>query len=102
MSDIHIQPTNSAPYLRRRGLFGLVAAGGAATVLAGCSTPVRGSPVPTGRAAQATVLGLPNERFFVFHGTDPLEAEFLAALERRRRALGLAPDAPLPEIQLLS
>jgi predicted acylesterase/phospholipase RssA len=102
MSDIDEPLSRATFYLRRRSLFGFVAAGGVATLLPGCSTPVRGSPVPTGRAAQASVLGLPNERFFVFHGTEPLEAEFMAAAERKRRALGLAPDAPLPEIQLLS
>jgi predicted acylesterase/phospholipase RssA len=48
------------------------------------------------------VLGLANERFFPLSGTEPLEAEFAAAANRRRQALGLAPDAPLPEMQLLS
>ena len=47
-------------------------------------------------------LGLPNERFFPLYGTEPLEAEFAAAADRRRQALGLAPDAPLPEMQLLA
>jgi predicted acylesterase/phospholipase RssA len=48
------------------------------------------------------VLGIPNERFFPFHGTEPLEAEFSAAVDRLRRAQGLAADAILPEVQLLA
>ena len=36
------------------------------------------------------------------YGTEPLEAEFFAAGDRQRRALGLAPDAPLPEVQILA
>ncbi len=48
------------------------------------------------------MVGLPNERFFPLSGTAPLEAEFAAAAERRRKALGLAPDAALPEMQLLA
>jgi predicted acylesterase/phospholipase RssA len=47
-------------------------------------------------------LGVPNERFFPFYGTEPLEAEFMAAAGRLRTAHGLGPDAPLPEIQLLA
>jgi Patatin-like phospholipase len=88
--------------LHRRGLFGLAAGGGAASLLAGCSLPVRGAAVPIGRTREATVLGVPNERFFPFYGTKPIELEFLAAADRQRRALGLAPDAPLPEVQLLA
>ena len=48
------------------------------------------------------MLGLPNERFFLAYGTQPLLAEFQAAGQRQRRALGLEPDAPLPEVQLLA
>ena len=48
------------------------------------------------------MLGLPNERFFIAYGTQPLLAEFQAAGQRRRRTLGLEPDAPLPEVQLLA
>jgi hypothetical protein len=58
--------------------------------------------VPIGRTTQASVVGLPNERFFPLLGTGPLEVEFAAAAERRRKVLGLAPDAPLPEMQLLA
>jgi len=58
--------------------------------------------VPFGRTTEATVLGVPNERFFPIYGTKPLEAEFAAAADRLRQAQGLAPDAPLPELQLLA
>lgn len=52
--------------------------------------------MPTGRTADATVLGVPNERFFPALGIDPLEAEFVAALERQRRARGLKTLADMP------
>ena len=87
---------------RRRGLFGIAAGGGVAALLAGCSLPARGTAVPIGRTTQASVLGVPNERFFPLYGTEPLEVEFAAAADRLRRAQGLAPNAPLPEVQLLA
>lgn len=86
----------------RRNLFGMAVAGGVAVLLPGCATPIRGTAVPMDRTIQATVLGVPNERFFPLYGTGPLEAEFAAAADRLRRTQGLAPDAPLPEIQLLA
>jgi hypothetical protein len=95
-------PKISALGLHRRGLFGIAAGGGVAALLAGCSLPVRGTAVPTGRTAQASVLGVPNERFFPFYGTAPLEVEFMAAADRLRQAKGLAPNAPLPEVPLLA
>ena len=48
------------------------------------------------------MLGLPNERFYPLLSVQPLEAEFIAALGRQRRNLGLAPDAAMPEVQLLA
>jgi hypothetical protein len=86
----------------RRSLFGIAAGGGLAVLLAGCSTPTRGTAVPLDRTTQASVLGIPNERFFPLYGTAPLEAEFAAAADRLRRAQGLAPNAPLPEVHLLA
>jgi predicted acylesterase/phospholipase RssA len=94
-------PAFPRPRLARRHLFSL-AGGGLAALLPGCSTPVRLPAVPTGRVTEATVLGIPNERFFPFHGIAPLENEFYAAADRQRRTLGLAPDAALPELDLLS
>jgi hypothetical protein len=87
---------------QRRGLFGIAAGGGVAALLAGCSIPARGTAVPIGRTTQASVLGVPNERFFPFYGTGPLEVEFAAAGDRLRQAQGLAATAPLPEVQLLA
>jgi predicted acylesterase/phospholipase RssA len=87
---------------RSRRSFCGVAAGGVAALLAGCNLPVRGPAVPIGRTTHASVLGVPNERFFPFYGIEPLEAEVAAAAERLRRAKGLAPNAPLPELQLLA
>ena len=70
--------------------------------LAGCSHPDRGPPVPIGQTTQASVLGIPNERFFPLLGIDPIEAEFKAMMARQQRALGLSSLADLPEQQLLA
>src|SRR3954469_23352516 len=86
----------------RRSLFGLAASGSLAALLPGCGTLERGSPVPQTSTMKATVLGLANERFFPMAGTDPLEAEFVGAVQRFRRAHGLSPTAPMPEVQLLA
>ena len=95
-------PKIGALSLDRRGIFGIAAGGASAALLSACSLPPRGTAVPIGQSTKASVLGLPNERFFPLYGTDPLEAEFAAAGDRLRLALGLAPDAPLPEMQLLA
>jgi hypothetical protein len=96
------ETSKAARYLRRRAILGLAGASGFVGVLPGCSTPVRGPAVPLGRTTQASVLGIPNERFFPFYGTEPLEAEFMAAVDRLRRAQGIAPNTTLPEVQLLA
>jgi hypothetical protein len=84
-------------YSRRR-LLGLTAY----AVLSGCASLERGSPVPRTATTQAIVLGLPNERFFPLAGTDPLETEFLSAIQRLRRTRGVGQNGPLPEVQLLA
>jgi patatin-like phospholipase len=95
-------PAIDCPGLRqRRSVLGMAGAGVAA-LLGGCSLPERGTAVPIGRTTEATVLGVPNERFFPLYGTQPLEVEFTAAADRLRRSQGLAPNAPLPELQLLA
>jgi len=66
-------------YSRRR-LFSLAGSSSLAALLSGCGTLDRGSPVPRTATLKASVIGLPNERFFPMVGTDPLEAEFVAAL----------------------
>jgi hypothetical protein len=86
----------------RRQLIRMAAGGGVAAVLAGCALPVRGPAVPRGDITQATVLGLPNERFFPSHGTEAMSAEVVAALQRQRRLLGLAADELPPQTNLLA
>lgn len=88
--------------LHRRRFLRIAAGGSAAALLAGCSVPARGTAVPIGSTTRASVLGVPNERFFPAYTTEPIEAEFFAAGDRQRRALGLAPNAPLPEVQFLA
>jgi len=95
------KPHVPEPYSRRT-VFGLAAGGVIAALEGGCGLPDRGPAVPRGRETAATVLGIPNERFYPMAGTGPLEAEFEAAMQRQRRALGLTADALLPEMQLLS
>lgn len=98
LASIHL--TKSGPRSRRE-IFRLTA-GAALASLSGCALPQRGPAVPLDRTGQATVLGIPNERFFPALGIDPLEAEFIAALERQRRARGLKSLAGMPQLQLLA
>jgi hypothetical protein len=86
----------------RRSLFRLAAGGALAAGLPGCALPERGPPVPLGRTGEASVLGIPNERFFPIKGIGPMEAEFVAALDRQIRARGLRTLADLPELQLMA
>jgi predicted acylesterase/phospholipase RssA len=86
---------------RRRAL-GLIAGGSIASSLAACGLPERGTAVPAGRATEATVLGLANERFFPAHGSSALEAEVGLAMDRQARALGLKSHRDLPAWQLLA
>src|SRR5271169_3032177 len=90
------------PGLARRHLFGLAAGSGFTSLLSGCGVPGRGPAVPTGKAVQATVLGVPNERVFPAVSVKPLEAEFIAAVRRQRQTLGLTPWASMPQVQLLA
>jgi predicted acylesterase/phospholipase RssA len=100
-TELTVQTSDPAKH-SRRSFFVMAAGGGAVALLAGCSLPERGTAVPIGLTTQASVLGVPNERFFPFYGTDPLESEFQAAAQRLRHAHGLLPNKPLPEVQLLS
>src|SRR5271165_4912670 len=93
--------TNRSASLARRQLF-VAAGGGLASLLTGCAWPERGPAVPTGKAAQASVLGVPKERFFPLLNVQPLEEEFVAAIKRRRQSLGLPPWAPTSQLQLLA
>jgi hypothetical protein len=78
------------------------AAGGGAALLAGCALPVRGPAVPRGDVTQASVLGLPNERFFPSHGTEAMSAEVVAAVQRQQRLLGLTADDLPPHMDILA
>jgi predicted acylesterase/phospholipase RssA len=82
-----------------RRLLLATAAGG----LAGCSLPVRLPPVPQHDSGQASVLGLPNERFrpVLPDQMAALEQEFVAASARQRRHHGIAPGGLLPTLDLL-
>ena len=88
--------------LSRRNLFAVAAAGGVTSLLPGCSTPVRGPAIPTGKATQATVLGVPNERFYPAISIEPLEEEFAETVRRGRKTLRLAQGQAMPGIQLLA
>lgn len=97
-ASIHL--TDSGHRSRRNIL--RLSVGAALASLPGCALPERGPPVPIGRTSDATVLGIPNERFYPVLGIDPLEAEFMAALERQRRVRGAKSLADLPQLQLLA
>jgi predicted acylesterase/phospholipase RssA len=79
----------------RRNFFRLAAGGSATALLPACATLERGVPVPTGRLQQATVLGVPNERFFPMTGMEAFSAEFMATAGRRARHEGLKSTAEL-------
>src|SRR4051812_21947409 len=67
----------------RRHVLGITAGSGIATLLAGCYSLDRGPAVPKSGTLQASVLGLPNERFFPAHGPEAIDREFKAAVRRR-------------------
>lgn len=73
----------------RRQLLRAGGAGALAALLPGCGSLERGPAVPTGRATQATVLGLANERFFPFTGIEPMEQEFVEAVKRQAARRGI-------------
>jgi hypothetical protein len=95
-------PPRAAPPSRRL-LLALAAGGALAAGLPACALPTRLAAVPRGRAGAATVLGLPNERFFPTEaaGQAGLQREFVAAVERQLVSRGLPPTAPPPELDLL-
>jgi hypothetical protein len=89
--------------LPRRGLVRAAAGLSLGAALPGCALPFRMPAVPRGQSGQATVLGLPNERFRMTLPDSQLaiEQEFIAAQARKRRHLGLAPSSILPTLDLL-
>lgn len=92
--------------LGRRFLLGAGIAGGAGGLWLSSRQrpPPRGEPVPPDRVTEASVLGIPNERFVIgaSQGLAGLQQEMIAAGERRRRALGLPPGTPLLQRNLLA
>lgn len=64
--------------------------------LGACGPIARGPAVPVAQTTHASVLGLPNERFFIFTETKSLEQEMVAAIDRKRRRLGLKDYTDLP------
>jgi predicted acylesterase/phospholipase RssA len=83
----------------RRAALRLALAGALPLTLPGCEAPRRLSAVPRGKASRATVLGIPNERFYVTEaaGQTAMRDEFLGAA--RRLAGGALGD--LPDLDLL-
>jgi len=79
-----------------------IVGGGTSVAVGACGPMARGTPVPATQTTQATVLGLPNERFFPFSGTAAIEREMIDALDRKRRVLGVKEYVDLPELQLLA
>jgi predicted acylesterase/phospholipase RssA len=88
--------------ISRRAMLGVVASAAAGAATAACGPVARGPAVPTDYSRRATVLGLANERFFIFSDTAPLEKEFLEAMERKRQTLGLKSVMDVPQLNLLA
>ncbi|MCU0945467.1 MAG: patatin-like phospholipase family protein [Rubritepida sp.] len=90
------------PLSRRAALLGATAVG-VSLGAAGCAPLERLPAVPAARRTEATVLGLPNERFFptTAEGQTGLEREFVAAVERLNISRGGRPGGPMPQLDLL-
>ncbi len=74
----------------------------AAVGVGACATPPRLAAVPRERTYAATVLGLPNERFFFLNDPQPVIAEFAAAQQRQLARAGVRSIADLPVANLLA
>src|SRR6478736_5316841 len=92
-----------ATLLSRRFLLSSTAGALLTVGLPACSIPVRLAAVPRGRTSAATVLGVPNERFFPTEaaGQAGLQQEFVAAVQRQLVSRGLSPTVPTLELDLL-
>lgn len=88
--------------LPRRRLLGASGALAAPALLGACASPVRLAAVPREEATQATVLGLPNERFFFLSDPIAVDAEFQAAGAREIALRQSGPRAPLPMTNILA
>jgi hypothetical protein len=88
--------------LPRRRLLGGCGALAAPALIGACASPARLPAVPREQAGQATVLGLPNERFFFLSNPEAINAEFQAAGARELALRQIGPRSPLPMTNLLA
>lgn len=88
----------------RRAVLGAGLAGAAGYLALSHRSPARGPTVPPDRISAASVLGLPNERFVMAtqEGLAGLQRELMEANARRQARLGLAPDTPPDERNMLA
>ena len=86
----------------RRKLLSLAAGGALAASVPGCASPDRGPAVPSGQAQRATVLGIPNERFYPASGSGALEQEFIESFTRLAATKGLKSPLDLPKLEALA
>jgi predicted acylesterase/phospholipase RssA len=93
-------PMANAP--SRRRLLRLASGLTLTATLPACALPVRQAAVPHDQLAQATVLGVPNERFHIGLGTAAITREYVTAVERRLRFLGVRPGQAMPPLELLA
>ena len=95
-------PSHNRPRMNRRGLL----LGGSAmlvpSLMGGCAAPPRLAPVPREATRRATVLGIPNERFYYLTDGEAISAEFLAAGQRQLARGGVRPGGPLPAVNFLA
>src|SRR3954462_1538076 len=101
MFDSCMAPPTIRP--SRRSLLKLAISAALTAGLPACAIPTRLAAVPRGLASAATVLGVPNERFFPLEaaGQSGLQREFVPAVQRQLVMRGLPPSAPMPELALL-
>ncbi len=83
----------------RRALLGAAALGLATTA---CSIPPRLSAVPRGQGGQASVLGVPHERFRPDASLAEFDAESIAAARRRQAHRGLREEGAPPVFNMLA
>ena len=70
--------------------------------LSACGALPRGPAVPHAEATRATVLGVPNERFYPIVDLRPAQEELMQAAERRRRFYGVATPFDMPQYEMLA
>ena len=99
MSASRMTPSTILP--SRRSLLKLTISGAPAVGLPACALPTRLAAVPRGHASAATVLGVPNERFFPTEaaGQAGLQREFVAAVQRQLVSRGM-PTTALAKLDL--